>query len=390
MEEKIMEALTDKVRLAVSVIGVGNAGGQVANSLHGNFPVFCINSSEKDLDNRVIQHDIPAFIIGDEARGAGKSRDVAKALLKKNGRKLFESQGFIEMIESSDVIFITGAMAGGTGSGIAPTLLAMLTEMYPKKIFIYYGIMPKMSDSYQALVNTAQCFDEISSQNATYLLADLDYYRNVPNDKAYADIARHIGETIRVLSGEYLHYSSSGMIDENDMRVIVSEPGYMAVYMLNDITQGDIDAKSVQSRLIEQVKRSPVVDIARDGAIKQMGMIVNCPEDMTASAKNGDYSEITEYLGRPYAVFENYALNNGVYGNFSMILSGMSDPAGRLSAIKKVIDEEKPKERKVASILGDTSQYKTSVNVDKLLSGSDDDGEDKAGKKDAVLGKFFD
>ena len=176
--EEIMDALSNKVRLAVSVIGVGNAGGQVANTLHGKFPVFCINSSEKDLDHRVVQHNIPAFIIGDEARGAGKSRDVAKILLKKNGRKLFESKGFIEMVETSDVIFIVGAMAGGTGSGIAPTLYQMLAEMYPKKIFIYYGIMPKMTDSWQALVNTAQCSDEIISQNEGESHSYINFLKN--------------------------------------------------------------------------------------------------------------------------------------------------------------------------------------------------------------------
>lgn len=386
-----MDTLSEKVRLAVSVIGVGNAGGQVANTLHGKFPVFCINSSEKDLDNRVIKNAIPAFIIGDEARGAGKSRDVAKILLKKNGRKLFEAKGFVEMVENSDVVFVVGAMAGGTGSGIAPTLMDMLAQMYPKKIFIYYGITPKMNDSWQALVNTAQCSDEIIAQGATYMLADLDYYRSVPNEKAYADIAKHIEESITVLSGEYLHYSSAGMIDENDMRVIISEPGYMAVYSLDQLNQADIDAKSMQQRMIDRVKSSPAVEITRDGAIRQMGMIVNCPEDMTESAKAGDYSEITKYLGRPYSVFENYALNNGVYAQFNMILSGMSDPSGKLGAIKHIIDAEKPKERKTATVLGDTSQYKGSANLDKLLSGDTSEKKDGADeRKDSILGKFFD
>lgn len=382
--EKMKEILGEKVRLKVSVIGCGNAGSQVANLLQGQFPVFAINSSERDLDNRVMDSKIPAFIIGDEARGAGKNRDVAKALLKKNGRNLFEKTEFISIIEDADVIVVCGAMAGGTGSGIAPILLDMMVQMYSQKIFIYYGILPKMTDSYQAQANTLQCYDEIVKLNIPYMLGDLNFYQSDSNDKAYADIAEHIRGAICTISGEYLNYSASGMIDENDMRVILSEPGYMAIYTLNNLTQSDIDKKSVQNLLIDKVKHSPACPIARDGAVRQMGMIVNCPEDMVESTKTGDYSEITSYVGRPYAVFENYSTNNGQLGQFILILSGMSDPDPRMLACKKVVEQDRPKERKISSALGDMSALTNNSNMNKLLTGSA-----KVDEKASVLDKFF-
>ena len=249
-----MEKLNEKVRLAVSVIGVGNAGGQVLNAVREDFPVFAINSSAKDLDSVVVGDKIPAFIAGSEARGAGKSRDIAKSLFKVNGRQLFEKREFTDMVEESDVVFVTGAMAGGTGSGIAPVLLDMLTQMYPKKIFIYYGILPKLTDSYQSQANSLQCYQEVAELNIPYMLADLDYYRDVPNDKAYTAIAEHIRTGMQTISGRFLAYTTAGMIDENDMRVIISEGGYMAVYALDKITQSDIDQKPIQDRIIDLVK----------------------------------------------------------------------------------------------------------------------------------------
>lgn len=389
MEANAMDKLSEKVRLSVSIIGVGNAGGQVINTLANDYPVFAINSSQKDLDNRVMTEKIPAFIIGDEARGAGKNRELAQILLKKNGRSLFERQEFTSLIDESDVIFVVGAMAGGTGSGIAPVLCSMLAEMYPKKVISYFGILPKKSDSWQAQANTLQCYDEIVKIGIPYMLADLDHFNDQSNEKAYTEIAKHIGKGIAAVSGKYLNYSSSGMIDENDMRVIISEPGYMAVYMVDNLTQSDVDKKSVQQYLIDQVKSSPAAPIARDGAIRQMGMITNCSEDMLDSTKTGNYEEITEYIGRPYAIFENYSTNSGSIGQFIMILSGMSDPDPRLLVCKQIVDN-KPKERKVSSVLGDTSQYKSNVNLDKLLSGDNQKEEDSVqNTKDSVLDKFF-
>ena len=386
--EEMKDVLQDKVRLAVSVIGAGNAGGQVINHLFGKYPVFAVNSSRKDLDDRVMNDKINCFIIGDEARGAGKSRDVAKILLKKNGRKLFENNVFTKMIEDSDLVFVTGAMAGGTGSGIAPELLHLLVQMYPKKIFIYVGILPKTSDSYQAQANTLQCYDEIVHLNIPYMLADLDFFRDKPNDYAYGEIAKHIEQSINTLSGEYLNYSASGMIDENDMRVIVSEPGYIAVYTVDQMSQADVDKKPIQDYLIEKIKKSPAAAIARDGAVKQMGMIVNCPEEMAETTKTGDYSSLIEHIGRPYAIFENYSVNNSSLGQFILILSGMSDPDPRLLICKNIVEKEKPKERKVTSVLGDTSQYGMKVaDMSKLVS--TDSTEETGETKSSILDSFF-
>lgn len=381
-----MEKLNEKVRLAVSVIGVGNAGGQVLNAVREDFPVFAINSSAKDLDSVVVGDKIPAFIAGSEARGAGKSRDIAKSLFKVNGRQLFEKREFTDMVEESDVVFVTGAMAGGTGSGIAPVLLNMLTQMYPKKIFIYYGILPKLTDSYQSQANSLQCYQEVAELNIPYMLADLDYYRDVPNDKAYTAIAEHIRTGMQTISGRFLAYTTAGMIDENDMRVIISEGGYMAVYALDKITQSDIDQKPIQDRIIDLVKNSPSAAIARDGAIRQMGMIVNCPEDMADSARTGNYNVITAHIGRPYSIFENFAVNSGSTGQFIMILSGMSDPDSRMLQAKAIVDE-KPKTRKTTSAIGDASIYGTSANIEKLMTGTQPEEDSK---KKSVLDSFFD
>jgi len=64
--------------LKIAVLGIGNAGGQVANVANSRgFNAFCINSSEKDLD--IINENIPVFLLGN-SEGAGKDLELLNHL----------------------------------------------------------------------------------------------------------------------------------------------------------------------------------------------------------------------------------------------------------------------------------------------------------------------
>ncbi len=340
MEENVKGYLEKDVKLKISVIGVGNAGNQVIEkAFKEDYPVFAINSSIKDLSDSIINEEIPTFIIGNEARGAGKNREKAKELFKLNGKDLFGLSDFVDMVNESDVVFVVAATAGGTGSGVAPELIKLFTTIYPNKNIIFYGIFPKISDSIMAQANTIQCMSEIDECKIPYLLADLSYYENTPNNVAYDAIGKHVIESLNTIRGDYLNHSNSGMIDENDMRTIIWEPGYMATFMLNNMTMAQVDKMSIQSYMIKQIKNSPAVQIQRDKIIKQLGVIVNCPDEMMETTRTGNYNELTEYIGIPLSIFENYSVAENSFGQFITILSGMNLPYTRILLCKNKIDQ---------------------------------------------------
>lgn len=344
MSENIIDALKEKVKLNVFVCGTGNAGSQVVDYAYqsGFEKVFCINSSSKDMDNDVLNAKIPCFLIGRQGRGAGMNRDAAKDLFKMNYRQLFDNMQFKQYCDESDVIVVTTSCSGGTGSGISPTIVKALKQMYPNKIVIFYGILPRVSASDVELSNSAACVSEIEELNKNglgipYLLADLNYYEGISNEIAYAKVVEKVVTDIKVIAGEYLNYSKYRMIDENDMKVIISPSGYMSIYKIDNITQQMVDKESMQSMLIRQIKHSPAVDIARDGLVDQMALIYSVPEDMGDSAKSGDYTELNNYLGRPLGVFENYAIVRGGTAQVILIVSGQSYPVGKMTTINEII-----------------------------------------------------
>ena len=344
MDNNIVDALKEKVKLKVFCCGTGNAGSQFVDAAFkaGFKDAFCINSSSRDMDNDVLNANIPCFLVGSDGRGAGMNRNAAKELFKMNYRHLFENQKFVQYCEESDVIVVGTSCSGGTGSGVSPIVVKAIKQMYPNKIVMFYGILPRLTGSDVELSNAMACVAEIEELNKgglgiPYMLADLNYYEGISNEVAFVKVVEKMVTDIKVIAGDYLNYSKYRMIDENDMKVIISPAGYMSIYKIDNITQQMVDKESIQSMLIKQIKHSPAVEIARDGLVDQMAFIYSVPEDMGDSAKSGDYVEINNYVGRPLGIFENYAIVRGGTAQVILIVSGQSYPVGKMTTINEII-----------------------------------------------------
>ena len=336
--QKASELLKDRVRLRISIIGIGNAGNQLLNEAvkRDNIRVFAVNSSQKDLDNAVTNKTIDSFIIGHDAKGAGKSRESAASFFQQNGVELATAvPAFSNMCDESDIIIVASSTAGGTGSGVAPEMIRLLQMMYNNKIIIYVGILPRLTDAPKAQQNAISCLNEIQERKVPYFLADLEYYKGIPNHVAYQKIQQYIMECIDVMGGRFLN----GMIDENDMRVILSEPGYLSMYNLQGVTQSQLEKESMQSMMTKLIKSSPAAERTRNGIIRQMGVVLNMPEEMTDVTMSSDYTELTNYIGTPVSIFENFATIPGATGQMIVILSGQSSPVGRVTDMNQRAQE---------------------------------------------------
>ena len=167
-ENIIADTLRDKVKLKVGIIGNGNAGSQLVDCAYKNgfTNVFAVNSSSKDMDNDVLNANINCFLIGNDGRGAGMNRDAAKELFKMNFRQLFDNMRFKQICDDSDVIFVGASCSGGTGSAISPVITKALKQLYPGKIVVFYGILPRLTASDVELSNSAACISEIGGRTA--------------------------------------------------------------------------------------------------------------------------------------------------------------------------------------------------------------------------------
>lgn len=385
--------LIEDVRLKTFTIGVGNAGNQtIVYGYKEGMNVFAVNSSAKDLDDQIVDQSIPSFIVGKEARGSGKNIQKGIALWQQNGKDLFKTKQFIESCQAADIIIVVSGTGGGTGPSVAPEICKVLTRMFDKKIIIYHGITPKNTDSNIAFSNTVYCLDRIRELSIPYMITDLNFFAEDTNDVAFVKADKHAIECIKAISGYFLKMSSSQMMDENDMKSIISEPGYLAAYIVNNITTSQLEKNSMQSMVIDAIRKGPAMMIQKDGISMQMGVAINTPDDMAEVTRTGDYTELFQFIGHKpkNGIYENYGVTNGTDGQIVVILSGMTFPINRISyyidEVKKQDEFLKKKKEIDTSADAELVQQLVSNGSEKLSSNTEATQEEI----DSVLDDLFD
>lgn len=370
MTETAINNAMEGTGLKVGVVGIGNAGGQVAlAAANRGVGVYVLNTSIKDLDNAVLGEQINGFQIGD-GRGSGKNRENALELLKTLGKEgiasIFSNPYFVGVVDKADIVFVTFSTGGGTGSGIGPTFSKMLHSAYANKVIIPIGILPKNAESLQAQSNTIACVNEIDALGIPYMLADLGYYEDVDQEKSFEQIGKWVADAICAIRGDYLKMSAHGMADERDVLTVISEPGYMTVHMKTGITEPMLEKKTLQGYLVDQVKSSPACRIQKDGLIQYSLLISNVNSSIADPMKVGDYSELNTFVGEPKATFANYSVDDMV-NEFQVIAisSGLSIPKDRFATASARLRENKEKfeKRTALSLAQDAAELALKGNA---------------------------
>src|SRR5690606_5761772 len=122
---EVMDAYSQNA--VIKVIGVGGGGGNavthmVTSGIEG-VEFLCINTDAQALKHSKVK---TALQIGSDITkglGAGANPDVGRAAALEDRERL------IELIDGSDMLFITAGMGGGTGTGAAPVVAQLAKEL---------------------------------------------------------------------------------------------------------------------------------------------------------------------------------------------------------------------------------------------------------------------
>lgn len=369
--------------LKIGYIGIGNAGSQIGVNLSRNgIETILINTSTKDLDSSIISKDIKCFLLSDgteTARGAGHSRDNAKKIYKNMTDKIIKDSIFIDFVNSNDITVIGCSTAGGTGSGISPTLTYQLKTLFPNKVFILLAVLPKLTEAPNAHLNTSTFVDEINSisnmENGckfTYMMYDLERYNECASDEAYQKLADDIVKAFTIMRGDMSYTTTHGMIDERDMLTILSCPGLINLYYKTDIDLNKVPEGGVQKILVDQIKKSPCVTIQRDHNVRYTGVFLLLPEDIDDDVRRNDFSQINTAIGTPLERFINHAVTNKPKGEIAVIVSGLSLPFDRISMsldiFKEYTENAKTKVFDIHSELDGLKQFAKNDAIDMIMT----------------------
>lgn len=326
--------------LNVGIIGIGNAGSQVAaTAIKQNIDAVVINSSENDLST--ISNSIIKFPLGD-LRGAGKNRTEAKKFLKESIRKILEEDNFQKFMDAKDVVFITSSTGGGTGSGIAPILTQILKKSFPESYVIMIGILPTLDEAYSTQINTIDYLQELYKkvEAPTYMLYDNDTMKDLPSHVMMERINQSIVDDILVMQGTYNYTTKYSSIDEKDMSMILSTTGRLVVASYMNIKEKDLDACSIDAKIEHLLKNGTHTELQHDKVIKRSGVIANLSENMS---KNFDdhLTKLQQFIGAPVEEFSHISINEdkSMPNNVFFIGAGLSQISDRIEKINERIAE---------------------------------------------------
>lgn len=367
--------------LEIGVVGIGNAGSQVAALAAQTLavPVMAINSSEKDL--RTIPDTIPHILIGDE-KGAGKERAAAKKFLKDAIMDILNDSEKVKIFKS-EVLFIVSSTGGGTGSGTSILLSNIIQEIFPNTKIIIIGILPTLKEALSTQLNSIAYMQELyqTIDNATYMLYDNEKMSKLPSTQMMEEINKAIVNDIDVIRGTYQVPTRFSSIDERDMGNIISTPGRIVIASLRDMKEKDIDETTFEDLLIEQFKVNAHAEIQRDKIVHRTG-VISCLSDRLNERFDTHIPTVQKFIGAPVEEFEHIVINEDRHlpNNIFLIVSGLTQVNDRIRKINDRIEEieEAQRQREEDSELGavDFDSLSSKIKRKSHLSGEEGDNVD--------------
>ena len=128
-EQQTMFVLADKENQGaiIKVVGVGGGGGNaVAHMVHSGIEgvdFVCINTDAQALKHSKVKMSLQIGSNITKGLGAGADPEVGRQAAMEDRDRI------VELIDGSDMIFITAGMGGGTGTGAAPVVAQVAKEL---------------------------------------------------------------------------------------------------------------------------------------------------------------------------------------------------------------------------------------------------------------------
>ena len=251
----------------IKVIGVGGGGGNAVRHMIGNkvegVEFVCANTDAqalKGVDGATVLQLGSAVTKG---LGAGANPEIGRQAAIEDRDRI------ADVLEGTDMVFITAGMGGGTGTGAAPIVASVAKEMGILTVAVV--TKPFMFEGRKRLA--------IAEQGMRELQESVDSLITVPNEK----LLKVLGADVSLISAfskanDVLHGAVQGIadlimrpgminVDFADVRTVMSEMG-MAM-----MGTGSSEGADRAREAAEKAVRSPLLeDVNLDGA---RGILVN-------------------------------------------------------------------------------------------------------------------
>ncbi|MCL4383893.1 cell division protein FtsZ [Patescibacteria group bacterium] len=252
----------------IKVLGVGGGGNNAVNSMIGEGGINGVDFVAINTDSQaLLNSQSPIKIqIGEKLTkglGAGSNPQVGQKAAEESHDKIRE------ILEGTDMVFITGGMGGGTCTGAAPVIasvakkeLGILTIAVVTKPFLFEGT--------RRMTNAEEGIAQLKKNVDTLIVIPNQKVMEVVNNKATLQQAFKTADSVLTKGTRAISdlITIPGLInlDFADIKSVMSNAGSA----LMGVGEGEGETKAQEA--VNQAIYSPLVEVNVDGA---RGILIN-------------------------------------------------------------------------------------------------------------------
>ncbi len=244
----------------IRVVGVGGSGGNAVNHMVSSkvkgVEFIAINSDAQDLHHSQAKKKINIGKNLTRGLGAGGNPDMGRRAAEETREEIANA------IKGSDMIFITGGMGGGTGTGAAPVVAKIaresgaLTVGVVTKPFLFEG-QERMRMALQGIEELKKEVDALITIPNDRLLAIVDRETSVKN--AFEECDNVLKQAVEGIS-DLITMPGIINVDFADIRSVMENAG--SALMGVGMSTGDKRSEEAARNAIN----SPLLEVAITGA----------------------------------------------------------------------------------------------------------------------------
>ncbi len=331
---------TENQGAIIKVIGVGGGGGNavthmVSSGIEG-VDFICINTDSQALKHSKVKMSLQIGSNITKGLGAGADPEVGRQAAMEDRDRI------VEMVDGSDMIFITAGMGGGTGTGAAPIVaqvakeLGILTVAVVTKPFEMEG-NKRLALADQGIAELGKYVDSLITIPNQKLLTVLG------GDTTLLDAFKSANEVLQgAVQGIAELITRPGLInvDFADVKTVMAETG-MAM-MGSGRATGENRAREAAEAAIS----SPLLeDVNLSGA---HGLLINVTAgmDLRTSEFHVVGDAIKQYASEDATVVVGYVIDPEMTGEIRVTV--VATGIGRPAAVRGLPVREAPKVEVVA------------------------------------------
>lgn len=353
-EKQVSIKIVEKKKRSIlfGCVGSGQAGGRIVESMFKlGYPSICLNTAEVDLTHINIPED-NKFLMQFSLGGSAKDRELGKQAIEAYREDI--ASLISDKLANAQMLLLATSLGGGSGSGSASTIIDLLSTT--GKPIAVIAVLPMTTDDAQTKFNALQALSELSKLVQLKKVANLIVVDNAKIESIYSNVGQMdffrvsneaIVNTIDVFNRLSSQPSPYKSLDPQEFARLFSDGEGLTIYSEMTVNNYAESETTIAEAIINNLDNSLLASGFQLNQAKYAGVMVVGNEqawkNINSASINYGMALIQEHCPQSLAVFRGLYVDNTISEDIVKIysmFSGLGLPNSKIEELRKQASDE--------------------------------------------------